>query len=346
MPCCKCPRLSLDKINKPGAFMNRNVFKVFVGVVLFCSKSSFAFPCPWDNPTALVNPDGYVRPKAQLFLPYNYAGLKKKIPLVLSLHGYSGGSKTQSFLFGMDKLVSDPGEEFALLVPVGMADSTSGKDKFWELLPSRDDPGRNDEKYLLQLIDKVKSDYGDLVDPGQIYIFGHSNGGMIGYRMLCDYSNIFSGLVSVAGTFNRSCDRAIERPIKILEVHALDDEKIKYQGGRFSDDIQVNPRDYPSALGSLDPWLALLNCDRERTKVEKKSLLQSSRYLFPEIFNAGSKSDSESITWDSCANGSQISLWSIEKHRYFSPFSGHVPLMSWDGIKNILEFLFRPISRD
>ena len=89
------------------------------------------------------------------------------------------------------------------------------------------------------IIDSISSTYS--IDPKRIWAIGHSNGGMMAYRLACDLSDKISGVAIVGGALmDDSCTP--EKPVSIMHIHGDLDETIPFTGGGKFDvpDIQTS----------------------------------------------------------------------------------------------------------
>jgi polyhydroxybutyrate depolymerase len=70
------------------------------------------------------------------------------------------------------------------------------------------------------------------LDPGHerpIYLVGYSNGGRLAYRLACDDPGVFDAMAVVKAMPLPGC--LVTRPLKILQIDALDDTAVAYKPG-------------------------------------------------------------------------------------------------------------------
>lgn len=95
------------------------------------------------------------------------------------------------------------------------------------------------------------------VDRDRVYAIGMSNGAMMAYRLACDASDVFRGIMAVAGTDNtNTCKPA--RPVPVLHIHARNDDRVLFNGGAgaaFRREALVN--DFTSVTATIDKWVRL-----------------------------------------------------------------------------------------
>ena len=233
-------------------------------------------------------------------------------PLVILLHGYSSsGQETEAYL--QLTPVSDA-FGFLYLYPDGTADPLGNR--FWNATDACCDffaSNVDDSGYLRALIDEVATQLN--VDPTQIVIAGHSNGGFMSYRMACDHAEILNAVLSLAGaTFDDPADCAPRDTVRVLQIHGTADGTIFYNGG-----FAGGP--YPGAVDTAEQWAAYNGC----------SLTPDTS--LPDIDLEGSIAGDETTVAryaDSCQPGGMAELWTIVG-------GGHVPVLSDD---------FRPLVTD
>lgn len=154
------------------------------------------------------------------------------MPLVVALHGGMGNAtKIQNYI-GLEPYADKYG--FMIAYPDGtpVAQRLLDNGKGWNAgeccgLPQRKKV--DDVAFINALAQHVVRKYK--ADPERIYGVGHSNGGMMTYRMLCE-SNVYKGAVIYAGTLEldtSSCP--VARGKSILALHGAKDENVPPAGG-------------------------------------------------------------------------------------------------------------------
>ena len=85
-----------------------------------------------------------------------------------------------------------------------------------------------DEADLVQLV-TARIAQGD-IDPARVYVWGHSNGAVMVWRLLCDHAELFRAGVALEGADNSATDAACapSRPLHILRVHGTADPTVSY----------------------------------------------------------------------------------------------------------------------
>jgi polyhydroxybutyrate depolymerase len=129
-------------------------------------------------------------------------------------------------------------------------------------------PPVDDVAYLGGLIEEAIDERP--IDPDRVYLFGHSNGGFMAYRMACDLADELAAVASLAGT--DQLDEADCRPsaaVSVLHLHGTDDEVVRFEGGPVVWPFGEEPgepdesRAYPGAADTVARWAARDGCDEE-----------------------------------------------------------------------------------
>jgi polyhydroxybutyrate depolymerase len=179
-------------------------------------------------------------------------------PLVMALHGGGGGAIYQAddARYGLISKSEQAG--FIAVFPNGISPARSGMLATWNAgnccARARDEE-MDDVGFLRAVVADVKQRTS--IDAGRVFAIGMSNGGMMSYRLACEASDVFRGIMAVAGTDNtRSCRPAA--PVPVLHIHARNDDRVLYDGGAgeaFRDEALVT--DFTSVPATIDKWIGL-----------------------------------------------------------------------------------------
>jgi polyhydroxybutyrate depolymerase len=159
-----------------------------------------------------------------LNLPPGYL-LSSNFSLVIALHG-GGGSGTQ--FESSSKLTEKANASgFIVVYPDG-----TGLVKTWNAgtcCGSAVTNNVNDVKFISQLIDRLVATYK--INPKKVYATGHSNGGMLSYRLGCQLSGKIAAIAPNASTLvvTTPCNPA--RRVPLLHMHSKLDQNVPYTGG-------------------------------------------------------------------------------------------------------------------
>jgi polyhydroxybutyrate depolymerase len=87
----------------------------------------------------------------------------------------------------------------------------------------------NDVKFISELIDNLVAKYN--INPKKVYATGHSNGGMLSYRLACELSDKIAAIAPNGCTMvvKQTCNPP--RAVPVLHMHSVLDDKVPYQGG-------------------------------------------------------------------------------------------------------------------
>lgn len=235
-----------------------------------------------------------------LVVPSSYDG-SAPVPLVLVLHGYTASAAIQEAYFQLTPLAEERG--FLLAVPEGTFDALG--DRFWngtDACCNFTGSEVDDVGHLLGIVDAIGATYR--VDPEEIHLLGHSNGGFMSYRMACEHAAVFASVVSLAGaTFADYDDCRPSEPVRIVQIHGTADSVIRYEGA-----VIAASGPYPGALDTTAQWAAANGCDGGTT-VGAAAL----------DLDAGIEGPDTAVTsYTGCPDAGRVELWTIEG-------GGHVP---------------------
>jgi polyhydroxybutyrate depolymerase len=93
----------------------------------------------------------------------------------------------------------------------------------------------NDVRYIRGVVAHLASRYG--VDQNRIYGMGHSNGGMMTQRVMCE-TGLYAAAISISGPLNlESANCSAARGKRILAIHGEEDSNVPIAGGRGTQGI-------------------------------------------------------------------------------------------------------------
>jgi polyhydroxybutyrate depolymerase len=86
----------------------------------------------------------------------------------------------------------------------------------------------DDVGFVDVLIEELALDHD--IDPQRVFAFGHSNGGIMSYRLACELAERIVGIGVVAGTLGvDTCDPT--KPVSVIHVHGTADRNLPITGG-------------------------------------------------------------------------------------------------------------------
>lgn len=159
--------------------------------------------------------------------PSDYDASEGALPVLVSLHGYSGNGALQDLYWGSSDYV-DTGR-FVLAVPDGTVDG--GGFQFWnatDVCCNWYGSTVDDEAFLIDLLDEIEGTFP--VDTDRVYFAGHSNGGFMSYRMACTHADRITAIASLAGSGYSEAELCEpSEPVSILQIHGTADGTVAYE---------------------------------------------------------------------------------------------------------------------
>ena len=237
------------------------------------------------RPTNVILPDGYDRSESW--------------PLVIVLHGYTANGIGQDRYLG----VSDRGSMFGYITLAPNGTRNSQGNRFWNATEACCDFGNSrvdDLGYITDLIDESIEKLN--VDPGRVYLVGHSNGGFMGNRVACDAADKVTAVMNIAGSSFFDANRCeAAQSVGYIHVHGTLDTVIAYEGGRLATGAS-----YPGAQAVVDRWRNRNGCSA--AAVDRR--LDLDQGVLGE--------ETTATTWSDCEGGMDVQFWSLNG-------SPHVP---------------------
>ena len=281
---------------------------------------------------------------ATLMMPGGH-DYSRPLPLVVSLHGHGSSGFWGAWYLDLFDSVLD--NEHLLLYPNGTMNPIGNR--FWNATPACCnywDQDVDDVGWLMGLVDMAIENYG--ADPEGVVFVGHSNGGFMSHRLVCEQGDSIRGIVSFAGsTFDEFDDSCADtgRP-NILQVHGTYDWVIYYDGGYDHDFFDGEENYYPGAESTVESWANRSGCDSDYTQTGHLDLVTPS-----------GTNDTDMLEHLNCSDGNRVALWRINEGSHAPVFrdgqfpnttvpwalSGFVRDSDGDGIRDDLDqFLYNP----
>jgi len=267
-------------------------------------------------------PFGGSRP-VKLYVPSKYAP-SAPTPLLILLHGYTASGAAQELLFDFKPLAE--ANTVLYMYPDGTVDKLGHR--FWNATDACCDffgVPVDDVSYLTSLITEIETRYN--VDPKRIYFAGHSNGGVMSYRMACDQSGKVAAIASLAGAMWDEPSRCKpSEPVSVLEMHGTADDVVLWDGGNTDTDsiwdggTVDGGGPYPSVTTTVGDWVTLDSC----------SMTANTSAPDPGIVAGMQTSVTDYAS--GCRNHSDVELWTIHG-------GGHIPSISQSFGTQVFKFL-------
>lgn len=187
------------------------------------------------------------------------------MPMVLSLHGGGGNMHYQATEAYYHLISKSDQAGFIAVFPNGYSRLRSGKFATWNAgicCGKARDEQVDDVGFIQKVVADIKSKAN--VDPKRVYANGMSNGGMMAYRLACELTDTFAAIAAVAGT-DGSQHCTPSKPIAILHIHALDDERVLFHGG--SGVKSQTHANFVSVPDTIHKWVQLNACNPSPQRV-------------------------------------------------------------------------------
>lgn len=291
--------------------MRRFLLAVIVGAVVAASCGGSTAPTTASTSTSITLPKetgsmelGPADRPAQLVAPDKVTA---PAPLVVLLHAYLIDADIENDLLGVTEQAASRG--LYVLLPNGTKDR-SGK-RFWDATAAccnYNGPPVDDVDYLVHLINQAIRERP--IDPHRVYLFGHSNGSFMAYRLACDRADKVTAIaVWTGGDAQPSKECTPSRPVSVLHLHGTKDEWNAY-GGAMALDPNRLPLPYfvPGAAESVRRWAKRDGCDTTtipRTPVDFVESLPGAETMV--------------AAYKGCARGTDVQLDTIKGGTHFQP---------------------------
>ncbi len=231
-----------------------------IGPILALTTAAIGIACGGDDaPTpqpqrvsGQVTVDGQPRTFTLNLPPAHAAG--RTVPLVIALHG--GGGNGAQFEATSHLTEKADAAGFAVVYPDGS--SASQGLNTWNgggCCGYAVNQNIDDVAFMRTLIAQLTGTYR--IDAKRIYATGHSNGGILSYRLACDLSDRIAAIApnAAASMVVTPCNPT--RPVPVLHMHSKLDTNVPIEGGAGTGPSQVP---YPPLADSLDAWVRLDAC--------------------------------------------------------------------------------------
>ncbi len=171
---------------------------------------------------------------------YTPSTLPAKLPVLIALHPLGINGSTFALWTGFDSVASS--KRFLAVYPNGIGNSWNAG----ECCSSGSNPP-NDVAFIKRILDRLSGRF--TLDRKRIFATGHSNGGMMAYRLACDQAGTFAGIGVVATTLVTSpCSPS--RPVSVMHIHGLADTLVPYNGNSS----------FPSVPSVINHWKTVDGC--------------------------------------------------------------------------------------
>jgi polyhydroxybutyrate depolymerase len=220
---------------------------------------------PGDHTITLQQGD--LQRRYHVHVPPHRAG--RPLPVMLALHGGGGSGRQFQRENGLDPVADR--ERFLAVYPDGTGPFRGRLLTWnagthccgWARAHDVDDSG-----FLRRVLDDLAT--RTAVDPGRIYVTGHSNGAMMAYRFAAEQADTVTAIIPVGGAMDLE-RLAPSRPVAVLHIHSVDDPRALYDGGTGPKFPGTDHRvEHRPVMRGLALWARHNGCaDRPVTRAER-----------------------------------------------------------------------------
>ncbi len=194
---------------------------------------------------------GGLKRRYVVYIPDTLENANDLRPALLNFHGGGGHAEQHMKTSGMNRVADKYG--FLVVYPDGT--SAGGPFLTWNAGRCCGYAARrnvDDVGFVRKLVAELGRDFR--ADPKRIYVAGHSNGGMLAYRLAAEASDLIAGAGIVSADLSID-GPAPSRPVPLIVFHGLKDENVLWEGGKGPNQWDPNPhRSIPETLAIWKKW--------------------------------------------------------------------------------------------
>lgn len=199
------------------------------GVVVVVRRAVTPRSTPVDG--SMRTPDGRER-TYRLYVPSSLAAAASggPVPLLVALHGGTGWGAQFERNSGFDGLAEANG--FLVVYPDGIGVGEHNTVRTWnggDCCGPAVKQNVDDVAFVRLLIEHLRGQYP--IDPDRTFAAGHSNGGILAYRLACELSDQIVG-IGVQSTALEIDPCHPSHPVSVLHIHGSGDANIPITGGK------------------------------------------------------------------------------------------------------------------
>ncbi len=223
------------------------------------------------------------------------------LPVVVALHGGGGNPEQFKSENGVDEVADAAG--FIAVYPAGtgvlprtLLTWNAGTDCCgFALEQDVDDVG-----FLMAVVDDLDS--RTEVDSRRVYFTGHSNGGIMAYRIAAEAAERVAAIAPVAGAMMQD-EFSPNRAVPLLHIHSVDDPRALYEGG-LGPPFPIGGGQvlHQPAMDGILAWVARNGCAVQPQIGEEREGGSGTP-------NEGHRA--ERLTWDPCETGAPVIHWRL-----------------------------------
>jgi polyhydroxybutyrate depolymerase len=243
----------------------------FAVVAAGCSGGDGAAEIPATTTSVVTTTSAPAAPTDATFAPAGYESLVTSdgrtrsyrvvdlsggapAPLLFVLHGFGGSAEDMRSYTGVEEAVRSSLADGAVVAYPNGTGLEEGLPQSWnagDCCPFSTYDMVDDVAFFDQLINVITSAYD--IDTSRIWVVGHSNGGMMAYRLACELSERITAIGVAAGALMTDpCTP--DRPVAAMHLHGELDAVVPLAGGETAGIT------FPSARDSFDRFATANSC--------------------------------------------------------------------------------------
>lgn len=172
--------------------------------------------------------------------------------LIVVLHGIGGSAAGVRDYVDAETVAAELGIRAVTVYPEGSGDDV-GFPQSWNAggcCPFANLDDADDVGFLSAVIEKVRAEYA--TDPARTWVIGHSNGGMMAYRLACEAPSLVTAIGVGAGALMTPCTS--QGAVNLVHLHGEQDVVVPFEGGSIAGIT------FPPVTATLDAWGAAHGC--------------------------------------------------------------------------------------
>ncbi len=323
------------KIAAKRPYSSRTVRKTFKIVSPTPTPETFD---PYAGAAASVNAAGTTTEgvvmtsdgRTRRYRTYVPAGLPagSAVPLVIALHGGLGTSSQFAANSGLNGFADS--NRFIAVYPDGIGNQSDGTGyQTWNggyCCGPAATQSVNDVAFIRDLVATLHTTMP--IDPRRVYAMGHSNGGILAYKLACELSDVIVAIGVQAGS-NVIAGCQPTNPVSIFHLHGTADTNMPINGGKGSG---VSTTIFVAARNSVDAMATVNGCNVSSPK--------------PLVTT---NTDVSALSWTGCRSNSEVKFVTVKSATH--AWMGHAaqsassasyvgePYQNLDATRAILSFL-------
>ena len=238
---------------------------------------------------SLVTPDGRTR-RYRIYVP-SVIPSGTSVPLVIALHGGLGTSSQFEANSGLNGFAES--NRFIAVYPDGVGNQPDGSGfQTWNggyCCGPAATQSIDDITFIRNVVTDLRNSLP--VNSSRVYALGHSNGGILSYRIACEMSDVVAAIGVQAGS-NVVTDCRPALPVSVFHLHGTSDTNVPINGGKGSG---LSTTVFVSARSAVDAMATVDGCN----VASPRSLITSN-------------SDVTALSWTNCKSNSEVRLVTVK----------------------------------